>query len=135
MVPNSNCRTVKCAVSLVGMHAKLLQVVSDYLRPHRLQPTRLLCPWESPGKNTGVGGLPYPPPGIFLTHVSYVSCIGRQVLYHLGSITWEAVSLKDVNNQHMSAFHLQIIISDGTQTSQRSQSERKYYERLNQSLF
>ena len=25
------------------------------LRPHRLQPTRLLCPWESPGKNTGEG--------------------------------------------------------------------------------
>ena len=25
------------------------------LRPHRLQPTRLLCPWDSPGKNTGVG--------------------------------------------------------------------------------
>ena len=25
------------------------------LRPHRRQPTRLPCPWESPGKNTGVG--------------------------------------------------------------------------------
>ena len=25
------------------------------LRPHRLQPTRLLHPWDSPGKNTGVG--------------------------------------------------------------------------------
>ena len=25
------------------------------LRPHRQQPTRLLCPWDSPGKNTGVG--------------------------------------------------------------------------------
>ena len=23
--------------------------------PHGLQPTRLLCPWDSPGKNTGVG--------------------------------------------------------------------------------
>ena len=22
---------------------------------HRRQPTRLLCPWDSPGKNTGVG--------------------------------------------------------------------------------
>ena len=30
-------------------------VVSDSLRPHELQPTRLLCPWDSPGKNTGVG--------------------------------------------------------------------------------
>ena len=23
--------------------------------PHELQPTRLLCPWDAPGKNTGVG--------------------------------------------------------------------------------
>ena len=28
---------------------------SDSLQPHRLQPTKLLCPWDSPGKNTGVG--------------------------------------------------------------------------------
>ena len=25
------------------------------MRPHRQQPNRLLCPWDSPGKNTGVG--------------------------------------------------------------------------------
>ena len=30
-------------------------VVSDSLWPHGLQPARLLCPWDSPGKNTGVG--------------------------------------------------------------------------------
>ena len=30
-------------------------VVSDPLRPHALQPARLLCPWDSPGKRTGVG--------------------------------------------------------------------------------
>ena len=29
--------------------------VSDCLPLHRLLPTRLLCPWDSPGKNTGVG--------------------------------------------------------------------------------
>ena len=27
----------------------------DSVRPHRRQPTRLLCPWDSPGKNIGVG--------------------------------------------------------------------------------
>ena len=31
-----------------------LSVVSDSSRPHGLQPTRLLHPWDSPGKNTGV---------------------------------------------------------------------------------
>ena len=30
-------------------------VVSDSQRPHGLQPTRLLRPWDSPGKSTGVG--------------------------------------------------------------------------------
>ena len=29
--------------------------MSDSVRPHRQQPTRLLCPWDSPGENTGVG--------------------------------------------------------------------------------
>ena len=29
-------------------------VVSDSVRPHRRQPTRLPRPWDSPGKNTGV---------------------------------------------------------------------------------
>ena len=28
--------------------------MSDSVRPHRQQPTRLFCPWDSPGKNTGV---------------------------------------------------------------------------------
>ena len=30
-------------------------VMSDSLRPHGLQPTRLLHPWDFPGKSTGVG--------------------------------------------------------------------------------
>ena len=44
-------------------------VVSDSLQPHRLQPARLLCPWNFPGKNTGVGchALLH---GIFLTQGS-----------------------------------------------------------------
>ena len=29
--------------------------MSNSVQPHRRQPTRLLCPWDSLGKNTGVG--------------------------------------------------------------------------------
>ena len=29
--------------------------MSDSVRPQRRQPTRLPCPWDSPGKSTGVG--------------------------------------------------------------------------------
>ena len=31
--------------------------MSNSLQPHRLQPVRLLCPWDSPDKNTVVGCL------------------------------------------------------------------------------
>ena len=60
-----------------------LSVVSNALRPSRLQPTRLLCPWDSPGKNTGVGCMPSCRASAQpsdRTHISYVSCIGRWVL-------------------------------------------------------
>ena len=30
-------------------------VTSNSLQPNRLEPARLLCPWNSPGKNIGVG--------------------------------------------------------------------------------
>ena len=29
--------------------------MSNFLQSHGLKPVRLLCPWNSPGKNTGVG--------------------------------------------------------------------------------
>ena len=35
--------------------AKSASVVSDSVQPHRRQPTRLPRPWDSPGKNSGVG--------------------------------------------------------------------------------
>ena len=35
--------------------AAVTSVVSDSVRPHRQQPTRLPHPWDPPGKNTGVG--------------------------------------------------------------------------------
>ena len=59
-------------------------MVSDYLRAHGLQPTRLLCPWDSPGKGTGVG-CHFPLQGIFLTQGSNP---------HLPSLlNWQADSL------------------------------------------
>ena len=33
----------------------IVSVMSDSLQPYELSPTRLLCPWDSPGKNTAVG--------------------------------------------------------------------------------
>ena len=41
---------------LYNYFCQVASVVSGSLWPLRLQPSRLLCPWDSPGKNTGVGG-------------------------------------------------------------------------------
>ena len=40
-------------IKIVNSSAKSCQSCST-LRSHGLKPTRLLCPWDSPGKNTGV---------------------------------------------------------------------------------
>ena len=47
------------------------------------QPARLLCPWDSPGKNIGVG-CPFLLQGIFLTQGSNLGPLHcRQILYQL----------------------------------------------------
>ena len=46
----------KLAAAAVGAKCPTAaSVVSDSVRPHRRQPIRLLCPWDSPGKSTGAG--------------------------------------------------------------------------------
>ena len=46
--------TIQPTIHAAAAAAKLLQSCPT-LRPHRWQPTRLPHPWDSPGKNTGVG--------------------------------------------------------------------------------
>ena len=48
--------------------------MSNSLRRHGLQSTRLLCPWDSPGKNTGVG-CHFLLQGIFWTQGSNLSLL------------------------------------------------------------
>ena len=43
------------AISFSNMWKWSRSVVSDSWRHHGLQPTRLLCPWDFPGKSTRVG--------------------------------------------------------------------------------
>ena len=65
------------------------------LQPHVLQPARLLCPWNFPGKNTGVG-CHFLLQGIFLTQGSNPSLLCWQVdslpLSHQGSPFWPLTS-------------------------------------------
>ena len=58
--------------------------MSDPLRPEGLQPTRVLCPWDSPGRDTGVGChalLQGSSRQQDETHVSGVPCTGRRILH------------------------------------------------------
>ena len=66
-------------------------VVSDSLWPYELQPSRLLCPWNSPGKNTG--GVS--PRDLLAQGSNPVLSHCRQILYHLshqGSPLWDQFS-------------------------------------------
>ena len=58
-------------------------VMFNFLQPHGLGPISLLCPWNSPGKNTGVGSLSLLQ-GIFPTQGSNRGLLHcRQILYQL----------------------------------------------------
>ena len=58
-------------------------VVSNSLRPHGLGLAKLLCPWNSPGKNAEVSCHDLFQ-GIFLTQGTILSLLHcRQILYHL----------------------------------------------------
>ena len=58
-------------------------VISDSLWPNGPKPTRLLCPWNFPGKSTGVGCHSLLQ-GIFLTQGSNPGLLHcRQILYQL----------------------------------------------------
>ena len=87
------CRVCVCSVA---------SVVSDSLRHYGLQPARLLCPWDSPGKNTRVGchallqGI-FPTQGLN-PHLCLLHC--RWILYllsHLGSPQSSEPSSKDTS--------------------------------------
>ena len=65
-------------------------VVSDSLWPHGLYPARLLCPWNSPVKNTGVGSR-FLLQGIFPTQGSNLCLMSLALVdgFFTTSITWE----------------------------------------------
>ena len=54
-MPNSFCvLSEHLAVLQLSQESIIHSVMSNSLKPHGLQPTRVLCPQNSPGKNTGL---------------------------------------------------------------------------------
>ena len=79
--PNYSCNELSAALRKCESVSR--SVVSNSFQPHGLLPTKLLCLWNSPGKNTGVSccSLLH---GVFLTQGSNPGLLHcRQILYHL----------------------------------------------------
>ena len=91
-------------------------VTQSYLtlsQPHGLQPTRLLCPGDYPGKNKWVAisysrGSTWPRDW---TWVSCVSCIGRRTLYQCG--TWKALDSQRETQIDSQKEHVWLIVTGG----------------------
>ena len=92
-------------------------VVSNSFRPHRLQPTRLLCPQNSPDKNTGVKchfllQRIFPTQGL---NPSLLRLLHWQVdslpLHHLGSLYLKSVKGNYSPSQHLFHFLPTILCS------------------------
>ena len=49
------CNILKIMLCCCCCCCQVASFVSDSVQPHRQQPARLPCPWDSPGKNNGVG--------------------------------------------------------------------------------
>ena len=88
----SQNRTQKylCVCVCVGARARARSIVSDFLQPHLLQPTRLLSPWNfcPSDKNTGVGGHfllqgIFPTQGLNPCLLGFLHWQADQILYHM----------------------------------------------------
>ena len=80
------CVVCVCVCACANARVQVHSVVSNSLWPHGLWPIRLLCPWNFPGKNTGVD-CHFLLQRVFLIQElnlhSCISCVSRWVLYQL----------------------------------------------------
>ena len=104
---NKTVMETSCCCCLV---AKLYLTL---LQSHRLQPARLLCPWDFPGKNIGVG-CHFLFQGIFTTRgssqprdQSRISCIDKWVLYQraIGDDSFPLLKTKKPFSLSISSIH------------------------------
>ena len=93
--PESAKMKLRKIVSLLGKEPrkKVKVKLLSRVRPRGLQPTRLLCPWDSPGKNTGVGSIRFSGdlsyPGIKSTSPVSPPGAGR---FFTNRVIWEALA-------------------------------------------
>ena len=57
------------------------------LQLHGIEPSRLLCPWDFPGKSTRVGCISFSKGSSQTWDQTHISCVGRQILYHWAQLS------------------------------------------------
>ena len=79
---DASTRSLGCWADLENVSASVTHpVMSDSLQPRELQSTRLLCPWDSPGKNPRVGCY-------FLLQGTFLTQGSNPGLLHCGQILY-----------------------------------------------
>ena len=68
--------------------------------------TRLHCPWDFPGKNSGMGCISFSRESSQPTDWTYVFCIGKQILYH-----WVSTCVTNFNSFVVSSHSLSLLPS------------------------
>ena len=74
-------------------------VVSDSFATPWTEACQVLCPWDFPGKNTGVGAISFSRGTSRSKDRTRTSCFGRQILYHraIREATWEELLIRELN--------------------------------------
>ena len=98
------CLRTTSIVLYLLLFSQSLSLVLTLLQPHGLQLARLLCPWDFPGKNTGVG-CHLLLQGIFSTKGLNPSVVHGQVhslpLSHMGNLIYLTFSLKQLTGDSL----------------------------------
>ena len=97
-------------ISASPLCAKLL-VMCYSLLPYGLQPTRPLCPWDSPGRNTGVVAISYSR-GSSPTRIEPASYFLHWQVGSLPAASPGKLPCKQDHQFHLSRFHVYMLIYD-----------------------
>ena len=96
---------------------KVASVVSNSLQRYRLQPTRLLCPWDSTGKNSGVG-CHFLLQGIFPTQGLNL-CLLRFLIWWASSLTLalpeEPLNIENIFSHSVCCLFILLMVSFAVQ--------------------
>ena len=96
---------------------QVASVMSNSLQLNRLKPTRLLCPWDSTGKNSGVG-CHFLLQGIFPTHGLNL-CLLHFLLWWASSLTLalpeKPLNIEIIFSQSVYCFFILLMVSFAVQ--------------------